>query len=123
VAPTSRDASRLDEDDVRIRPSRGTRPRSKQRPGHADATAGMVVTVDRGRYTVLVGEAEVTAMRARELGRRPIAVGDRVDVVGDRSGAVDSLARIVRIAERSTVLRRTADDTDDRWLPPSRATG
>jgi ribosome biogenesis GTPase len=113
VAPASRDTSHLDEDDVRIRPSRGTRPRSKQRPGHVDATAGMVVTVDRGRYTVLVGEAEVTAMRARELGRRPIAVGDRVDVVGDRSGAVDTLARIVRISERSTVLRRTADDTDD----------
>ena len=34
---------------------------------------GMVVTVDRGRYAVLVDDAEVTAMRARELGRK----GDR----------------------------------------------
>jgi len=104
--------SRLDEDDVRIRPGRGTRPRSKQRPSHDDASDGMVFAVDRGRYTVLVGGREVTAMRARELGRKGIAVGDRVSVVGDMSGAPDSLARVVRVAERETVLRRTADDSD-----------
>jgi ribosome biogenesis GTPase len=51
-------------------------------------------------------------MRARELGRRAIAVGDQVELVGDISGAVDALARIVRIAERRSVLRRSADDTD-----------
>jgi ribosome biogenesis GTPase len=39
-------------------------------------------------------------------------VGDQVDVVGDLSGATDTLARIVRVAERQTVLRRTADDND-----------
>ncbi len=72
----------------------------------------MVVTVDRGRYSVLVGDLEVTAMRARELGRKGIAVGDRVGVVGDLSGATDTLARIVRLDERTTVLRRTADDND-----------
>jgi ribosome biogenesis GTPase / thiamine phosphate phosphatase len=33
-------------------------------------------------------------------------------VIGDLSGAPDTLARVVRIAERETVLRRTADDTD-----------
>jgi ribosome biogenesis GTPase / thiamine phosphate phosphatase len=109
----SRDTQRLDEDDVRIRPGRrSTRPRSKQRPAHEDASDGMVLTVDRGRYNVLVDGAEVTAMRARELGRQGIAVGDRVGVVGDVSGAADTLARIVRIAERTTVLRRTADDDD-----------
>ena len=97
---------------MRIRPGRGTRPRSKQRPSHDDASEGMVFAVDRGRYTVLVGDREVTAMRARELGRKGIAVGDRVNVVGDMSGAPDSLARVVRVAERETVLRRTADDTD-----------
>ena len=111
------DHRNLDEDDVRVRPGRGSRPRSKQRPTHDDAVAGMVVTVDRGRYTVLVGApdnpgARVIAMRARELGRRGIAVGDQVGVIGDLSGAPDTLARIVRIAERETVLRRTADDTD-----------
>jgi ribosome biogenesis GTPase / thiamine phosphate phosphatase len=111
--PSARDARRMDEDDVRTRANpRGTRPRSKQRPAHEDAAEGMVVTVDRGRYGVLVGSAPVTAMRARELGRKGIAVGDRVSVVGDLSGAPDTLARVVRIAERSTVLRRTADDDD-----------
>ncbi len=110
---TSRDTDRLDEDDVRVRPGRrSTRPRSKQRPAHEDASDGMVLTVDRGRYNVLVDGAEVTAMRARELGRKGIAVGDRVGVVGDVSGAADTLARIVRVDERSTVLRRTADDDD-----------
>jgi ribosome biogenesis GTPase len=109
-----------DNDDVRVRPSPRSRPRTKTRPRHADAIRGFVVTVDRGRYTVLVGDESgsaanariVTAMRARELGRRAIAVGDRVDLVGDTSGTEDTLARVVRIAERSSVLRRSADDTD-----------
>ena len=113
TVPSSRDTRNLDEDDVRVRPGRrSTRPRSKQRPAHEGAADGMVVTVDRGRYTVLVDEVEVTAMRARELGRKGIAVGDQVSVVGDLSGGPDSLVRIVRIAARSTVLRRTADDND-----------
>ena len=107
-----RDVRRIDEDDVRVRPGRGSRPRSKQRPGHDDAAEGMVITVDRGRYTVLVDGVQVTAMRARELGRKGIAVGDRVNLVGDLSGRPDTLARIVRLQERETVLRRTADDTD-----------
>jgi ribosome biogenesis GTPase len=51
-------------------------------------------------------------MRARELGRRAVAVGDQVELVGDTSGTVDTLARIVRIGERTSVLRRSADDTD-----------
>ena len=104
-----------DESDVRIRPGKGSRPRTKTRPEHADARAAMVVTVDRGRWgCVLDGDPDqpVTAMRARELGRTPIVVGDDVDVVGDLSGRPDALARIVRRGERRTVLRRTADDTD-----------
>ncbi|WP_091277194.1 ribosome small subunit-dependent GTPase A [Micromonospora haikouensis] len=54
----------------------------------------------------------VTAMRARELGRKSVVVGDRVGLVGDTSGADGALARIVRIAERTSVLRRTADDDE-----------
>jgi ribosome biogenesis GTPase len=73
---------------------------------------GTVFSVDRGRYGVMVDGAEVTAMRARELGRASMVVGDRVGVVGDVSGATDTLARIVRLDERKTVLRRTADDND-----------
>jgi ribosome biogenesis GTPase len=109
----ARNSRQLDEDDVRSRANpRGTRPRSKQRPAHEDAAKGRVLAVDRGRYTVLVGAAEVTAMRARELGRTSLVVGDDVAVVGDMSGAPDTLARIVRVEERDTVLRRTADDND-----------
>jgi ribosome biogenesis GTPase len=51
-------------------------------------------------------------MKARPLGRKGVVVGDRVRVVGDMSGAPGSLARIVEVTERTTVLRRTADDDD-----------
>ena len=104
-----------DESDVRVRPGRGSRPRTKTRPEHADAQEAMVVTVDRGRWGCALGRdpnRRVTAMRARELGRTPIVVGDDVGIVGDLSGRPDTLARIVRRGERRTVLRRTADDTD-----------
>jgi ribosome biogenesis GTPase len=75
----------------------------------------MVVTVDRGRWGCALERdpaRRVVAMRARELGRTPIVVGDDVGIVGDVSGRPDTLARIVRRADRRTVLRRTADDTD-----------
>jgi ribosome biogenesis GTPase len=75
----------------------------------------MVVEVDRGRWTCALDldpERAVVAMRARELGRTPIVVGDLVDLVGDTSGRPDTLARVVRVADRSSVLRRTADDND-----------
>lgn len=104
-----------DESDVRIRPSKGSRPRTKNRPAHDDAETAMVVSVDRGRWgCVLNGDPNqrVVTMRARELGRTPIVVGDRVGVVGDRTGKRDTLARIVRVEDRTTVLRRTADDND-----------
>lgn len=52
------------------------------------------------------------AMKARELGRKAAVVGDKVWIVGDLSGKKDTLARIVRIEERRSVLRRTADDDD-----------
>jgi ribosome biogenesis GTPase len=68
--------------------------------------------VDRGRYTCWLDGQVTTAMRARELGRKSVVVGDQVALVGDVSGGPDSLARIVRIAERKSVLRRTADDDD-----------
>lgn len=110
--PDLRSTRRLDEDDVRVRPGRGSRPRTRTRPKHEDATPGTVTTVDRGRYAVLVGDTRVTAVQARELGRGSVVVGDRVFVVGDRSGGPDALARIVRVEERRTVLRRSADDDD-----------
>jgi ribosome biogenesis GTPase len=94
------------------RPRRRTRPRTKERPTYDDAADGVVVTVDRGRFTLLVEGRTVLAMKARPLGRKGVVVGDRVRVVGDVSGEDGSLARIVEVVERSTVLRRTADDDD-----------
>ncbi len=71
-----------------------------------------MVAVDRGRYTCAVAGRLVVAMRARELGRRGVVVGDHVGVVGDTSGGEGALARIVRIEDRTSVLRRTADDDE-----------
>jgi ribosome biogenesis GTPase len=77
-----------------------------------------VVSVDRGRYGCVLEDPDdadgrlVTAMKARELGKGSIVVGDRVALAGDTSGSAGSLARIVRVEERSSVLRRSPDDTD-----------
>ncbi len=107
-----------DESDVRVRPNpKGNRPRTKVRPSHSDAVEGRVLSVDRGRYTVLVDadsptEHTATATRARELRDQAIVTNDRVDLVGDASGDPGTLARIVRIRPRTTLLRRSADDTD-----------
>lgn len=108
-----RDFSSYDESDVKVRPGKGSRPRSKDRPKHKDAVVGLVITKDRGRWGVVLEDGtRVVCMRARELGRTSIEVGDRVGVVGDTSGTKDTLARIVKREERSSELRRTADDTD-----------
>ena len=118
-----RSAREFDESDVRIRPSRrGSRPRTKDRPKHEDAVTARVVSVDRGRWRTLLAEGTaqqraVTAMRARELGRSPIVPGDLVGLVGDTSGRDGTLARIVRIQERSSFLRRSADDDDQTERP------
>lgn len=71
-----------------------------------------MTAVDRGRYRCVAGDRLVTAMKARELGRGTIVVGDTVSLAGDVSGAPGTLARVVRVAPRRSVLRRSADDTD-----------
>ncbi|TAL43182.1 MAG: ribosome small subunit-dependent GTPase A [Salinibacterium sp.] len=112
------DYAEFDESSARVRPNpKANRPRSKNRPEHADAVAGRVFSVDRGRYGVWVDEntpdeRQLIATRARELGKKSVVTGDWVDLVGDVSGDEGSLARIVRIQPRSTLLRRSADDTD-----------
>jgi len=79
-----------DETDARVRPSRSTRPRSKDRPSHSDAISALVTTVDRGRQTCITDDGViVTAMRARELGPKSVVVGDQVSIVGDTSGQVE----------------------------------
>lgn len=109
-----------DDPRVRVRPGRGSRPRTKQRPSHADAALGMVTRIDRGHYRIRLDDpsltddssGNITAMKARELGRGKVVVGDRVAVVGDTSGRKGTLARMVRIEERATLLRRSAEDGD-----------
>jgi ribosome biogenesis GTPase len=130
-------SAHLDEDDVRVRAGKGSRPRTRRRPAHDGATEAFVVNVDRGRYGCLTvpawseasgadrgsgrsdaiippssGGRMVTAMKARELGRNSVVVGDRVALAGDATGSAGSLARIVRVAERTSVLRRSPDDSD-----------
>lgn len=101
-----------DESDVRIRPSRRTKPRTKDRPSHSDSITAFVITVDRGRTTCVLDDGKVViAMKARELGPKSVVVGDRVRLVGDTTGAEGSLARIVGIEERSSILVRTVDDS------------
>lgn len=142
---TASDPFDYDDSEIRERPNRhGSRPRTKNRPEHLNAVTGMIIAVDRGRFTVLVPapatnpantpaaqtsepstttpiataanpEAEttiVTASRARELGKKAVVNGDRVDLVGDVTGEPGTLSRIVRVQDRSTILRRSADDTD-----------
>lgn len=110
---------RYDEDDFKARPTRsGSRPRSKDRPEYKNTTPGFVTAVDRGRFTVMVNEGEqnetlVYAVKARDIGRKGVLVGDRVEMQGDTTGNPDALARIVIVNERTSLLRRSADDTDD----------
>ena len=112
------DEPAFDESHVRVRPNpKANRPRTKRRPAHEDAVVCRVLGVDRGRYTVLVDEDgpdehPALATRARELRRTAIVTGDRARVVGDTSGTAGTLARIVGIEERTSLLRRSADDTD-----------
>jgi ribosome biogenesis GTPase len=112
------DLDDFDESQIRVRPNpKANRPRTKRRPAHTDAEIGRVLGVDRGRYTVLLGEGTddertITAARARELRRTPIVTGDAARVVGDVTGEDGTLGRIVGILERSSLLRRSADDTD-----------
>lgn len=105
-------------DRVRIRPNpKANRPRTKRRPDHTDSVIGMVIGVDRGRYAAVLDvgketERTLVAARARELRDTAIVTGDRVKLVGDTSGDEGTLARIVSVEERETLLRRSADDSD-----------
>jgi ribosome biogenesis GTPase len=104
--------SRYDEEARYDRPKRRTRPRTKDRPSYDDAAIGFVITRDRGRYTCWVEDRQVTAMKARQLGRKGVIVGDLVKLDGNATGDEGSLARIVEVLPRTTLLRRSADDDD-----------
>ncbi len=105
----------LDETDVRVRPNpKGNKPRTKIRPDHEDAALGLLVGVDKNRYQVILLDSDtpVNATLAKELRKDGPAVGDVVALTGDVTGEDGGLARIVRIEPRKTLLRRSADDTD-----------
>jgi len=108
-----------DESDVRIRPTRTTRRRSKDRPSHSSSSTALVISVDRGRSGCVIQGANsssdsagqfVIAMKARELGPKSVVVGDSVEIVGDVSGDEGTLARIVKVNDRKNSLSRTVDD-------------
>ena len=101
-----------DGENVRVRPARTSRPRSKDRPDYSKSTLALVISVDRGRTTCLIESKGlvVTAMKARELGKQSVVVGDLVGLVGDLTGNAGSLARIVSVTPRSNELSRTIDD-------------
>ncbi len=104
----------LDETDVRIRPNpKGNKPRTKNRPSYKDALVGMVTGVDLGRYHVLLeDDRSVMATMGKELRKDGAVVGDRVALAGDTSDTQGALSRIVRVEPRTSLLRRSADDSD-----------
>jgi ribosome biogenesis GTPase len=114
-----------DEDDVPVRPGAPNRRRSRLRPEHADASDAMIIAVDRGRSTCRLdldhpadaAGRTVVAVRGADVRRTPVVVGDRVRLVGDLSGRDGTLARIVSVAERTSMLRRTPDDLDSSERP------
>ena len=117
----------VDEDDddglppvrMRVRPNpKANRPRTKRRPAHESAQIARVLGVDRGRYTVLVREGRddesgVIATRARELRKTAIVTGDSAR---NRRRSLrrhrQSLCRIVGLEDRTSLLRRAPNDTD-----------
>lgn len=102
-----------DDPRVRVRPGKGSRPRTKRRPDYSDAKQGRVIAVDRGRYHLISEDGtRLLAVKAREIERGGIVVGDLVRLTGDLSGRKDTLARIVEVLERDTELTRSAEDSD-----------
>lgn len=105
------------------RPGRRSRPRTKERPDYSALPTAVVITIDRGRYRCLVTDDQqgssrrISATKARPLSKQKVIVGDRVRLDGDISGDEGTLARIVEIVDRSSILRRSADDADSFERP------
>ncbi len=115
----TRRSRRYDESDARVRAPRSKPRRSKDRPDYSTQPIGFVTTVDRGRITCilqgdpgneLTGGVEITAMKARELGKNAVVVGDYIRLDGDVSGVSGTLARAVEVEPRKNFLSRTVDD-------------
>lgn len=104
-----------DDPRVKVRAGKSKRPRTKIRPDWSTSPLGHVIAIDRGRYRVRMDDATtLNAVRAKELKRGSVIMGDRVRVTGDVSGRVDTLARIVAVEERTSILRRSLEDAPDQ---------
>jgi ribosome biogenesis GTPase len=104
-----------DEDDIRQRPGKHkSRPRTKDRPTHKNSITGIVITVDRGRFTVYIKNlnTSIYAIKARDLGRKGVVVGDFVELVGVDQNNPENMARIIKVKDRSNTLSKSSDDFD-----------
>lgn len=107
----------FDEDDVRQRPGKHkSRPRTKDRPTHKNSLTGKVITVDRGRFTVYLSDLKISifAVKARDLGRKGVVVGDFVSVVGVDTNNSENMARIIKVNERKNTLTKSSDDSESQ---------
>lgn len=103
-----------DDERVRVRPSKSSRPRTKRRPDYSSRPLGRVVGIDRGRYAVALEDGtHLLAVKAREIPRGSVVIGDMVRLTGDLSGRPDTLARIVQVEERRNVLRRSLEEAEE----------
>ena len=104
-----------DEDDIRQRPGKHkSRPRTKDRPTHKNSITGIVITVDRGRFTVNLNNSNTSifAIKARDLGRKGVVVGDSVELVGVDEENPENMARIIKVNDRRNTLSKSSDDID-----------
>ncbi|MFM9095338.1 MAG: ribosome small subunit-dependent GTPase A, partial [Actinomycetes bacterium] len=104
-----------DEDDIRHRPGKHkSRPRTKDRPTHKNSLTGIVITVDRGRFTVNLNNSNTSifAIKARDLGRKGVVVGDSVELVGVDEENPENMARIIKVNDRRNTLSKSSDDID-----------
>lgn len=106
------DIDMLEEEwDDDLRPPRGQRYSERAQERIRRDEVGRVLSVDRGRVTVLFGGEVLEAAYAGSMRREKVVVGDRVRVRPPKHD--NDSGRITERLERETVLTRTADDDVD----------
>ena len=113
----SKRSRRYDESDARVRAPRSKPRRSKDRPDYSDSPIAFVTTVDRGRIACILqgfnianqvsgaSGLEITEMKARELGKNAVVVGDYIRLDGDVSGARELLLALLKLSLARTSYR------------------